>query len=116
MSNQPQPAGTPEENNLAWLQSWYADQCDGKWEHGWGVRIGTLDNPGWELEINLAETRLADVAFSPLEREDEEDWFVCKVDENVFKAYGGAKNLNDMIDVFRQWATNAEKKEHKENV
>ncbi|MFE2849501.1 Imm53 family immunity protein, partial [Streptomyces scopuliridis] len=32
---------------LDWLQNWYTQQCDGDWEHEWGVKIATLDNPGW---------------------------------------------------------------------
>ena len=30
---------------LAWLQAWYATQCDGDWEHANGVSIESLDNP-----------------------------------------------------------------------
>jgi hypothetical protein len=43
---------------LTWLQGWYLSQCDGDWEHGHGVDIGTLDNPGWRVEIRVAETEL----------------------------------------------------------
>lgn len=28
------------------LERGYRSQCDGDWEHGEGVEIGTLDNPG----------------------------------------------------------------------
>ncbi|MFK0239099.1 Imm53 family immunity protein, partial [Streptomyces vinaceus] len=28
------------------------------WEHEWGVKIATLDNPGWTVEIDLEETDL----------------------------------------------------------
>ena len=31
------------------LQRWYVAQCDGEWEHAYGVEIGTLDNPGWSI-------------------------------------------------------------------
>lgn len=98
-------------NNLAWLQSWYADQCDGDWEHSRGVSVSTLDNPGWILEINLAGTRLANLEFNSFEREGEEDWLACKIDGEIFKATGGAQNLDEMIGVFRTWAMNVEKKE-----
>jgi len=111
MSNETQLAKQSAENNLAWLQIWYADQCDGEWEHAYGISIGTLDNPVWKLEINLLKTALADVPFDSVEREGEEDWFVCKANGKTFKAYGGAKNLDDMIDAFRKWATKADKKE-----
>ncbi len=35
---------------LSRLQRWYSAQCDGDWEHGLGVRIETLDNPGWMVQ------------------------------------------------------------------
>ena len=35
------------------LQAWYAAQCNGKWEHTYGIAIGTLDNPGWSLSVDL---------------------------------------------------------------
>ena len=41
------------------LQSWYQAQCDEDWEHGEGITIETLDNPGWSLEIALALLTLA---------------------------------------------------------
>ncbi|WP_354642917.1 Imm53 family immunity protein [Kitasatospora camelliae] len=46
------------EHVLSWLQTWYADQCNENWEHEWGVKIDTLDNPGWSVTIDLEETDL----------------------------------------------------------
>ncbi len=46
-------------DNLYWLLEWYHKQCDGEWEweHGSsGVHIGTLDNPGWYLTVNITDT------------------------------------------------------------
>ncbi|WP_239135544.1 Imm53 family immunity protein, partial [Actinoplanes derwentensis] len=31
-----------EPDALTWLQGWYATQCDGDWEHEYGVSIETL--------------------------------------------------------------------------
>jgi hypothetical protein len=39
---------------LQWLQEWYLEQCDREWEHEYGIKIGTLDNPGWTITIDLA--------------------------------------------------------------
>jgi hypothetical protein len=36
---------------ISWLQRWYTAQCDGGWEHHYGITIGTLDNPGWYSEL-----------------------------------------------------------------
>jgi len=41
---------------LARLERWYAARCDGAWEHQKGVVIETLDNPGWQMRIDLDET------------------------------------------------------------
>ncbi|MFN9911239.1 MAG: Imm53 family immunity protein, partial [Pirellulaceae bacterium] len=72
-------------NELEDIEAWYRAQCDGDWEHSWGVKIGTLDNPGWSLEVNLVGTSLEEASFEPLEHcigkdsnPDDEDWYVCK--------------------------------------
>ena len=30
-------------DSIALLQQWYLQQCNGDWEHSWGVRIETLE-------------------------------------------------------------------------
>jgi hypothetical protein len=45
------------EKGLRFLENWYRQQCKGDWEQQWGVKIGTLDNPGWTIAISLKETR-----------------------------------------------------------
>ena len=47
---------TNDGSSLDFLQQWYAEQCNGDWEHEFGIKIETLDNPGWSLEIDLAKT------------------------------------------------------------
>ncbi|MGW6512521.1 Imm53 family immunity protein, partial [Streptomyces niveus] len=42
----------------------YAQQCGGEWEHERGVRIATLDNPGWTVSIDLEETELEERDYS----------------------------------------------------
>jgi hypothetical protein len=46
-------------SSLRSLEDWYASRCDGDWERSFGITIETLDNPGWAVRIDLAETRLA---------------------------------------------------------
>ncbi len=36
-------------NTLTWIQKWYAKHCNGDWEHFYGVKIETVDNPGWSV-------------------------------------------------------------------
>ena len=48
---------------LIWLQNWYKQQCDGCWEHLYGIEIGNLDNPGWTVKIDLSDTSYEDKDF-----------------------------------------------------
>jgi hypothetical protein len=45
-------------NALQWLQVWYKSQCNGDWEHQHGIKINTLDNPRWDLKIDIYNTDL----------------------------------------------------------
>ena len=36
---------------LNWINGWFQSNCDGDWEHGFGITIETLDNPGWCVKI-----------------------------------------------------------------
>ena len=86
--------------NIEWLQNWYESMCDHDWEHQGGLKIDTLDNPGWSLKIPLSGFSI-DESRLPAERKGDVDWFFCRVREGCFEAYGGPKNLNDLIGVFR---------------
>ncbi len=43
---------------IAFIEAWYVSHCDGEWEHEFGIRIATIDNPGWHLEIDIVDTSL----------------------------------------------------------
>lgn len=92
-------------NSLQWIQNWYIKQCNGDWEHRYGIRIETLDNPGWALQISLLGTDLENCSFSRIEIEREEDnWINCWVQKNEFFAVGGPNNLEEMLTIFKEWA------------
>ena len=98
-------------NKLQELQAWYKAQCDGDWEHGHGVTISTLDNPGWSLVVNLIGTNLQTKEFEAVSyglglNSDPEDqnWLVCKAEGGQFQAYGGPTKLDEMLDVFIRWS------------
>lgn len=92
-------------NCLEWLQQWYQSQCDGDWEHGKGIQIGTTSNPGWFLEIDLEETELFDKRFDQIFIErSESDWIFCDKKDDIFEGYCGPFNLPEMISVFCDWA------------
>lgn len=91
---------------LKGLQDWYFSQCNGEWEHGYGISIGTLDNPGWSLKINLKDTSLSNRAFDEIafDGENANDWYLCRVQNHVFEAFCGPMRLPDVITNFLNWA------------
>lgn len=92
-------------DELAWLQAWFVQQCDGDWKHEFGIDIKTLDNPGWSVDIALQNTDLDGLGFSPVVIErSETDWVHCKVREGKFQGSGGPGNLGELIGIFRRWA------------
>jgi hypothetical protein len=65
-------------DGIRFLQVWYEAQCDGNWEHQFGVDIGTLDNPGWRVKISLEDTELEGSSFDRIQVErTETDWYHC---------------------------------------
>ena len=58
----------PDEHLIKRMQDWYLQMCDGDWEHSYGVEIKTLDNPGWNVEIDLTGTLFEDLNRSPQPR------------------------------------------------
>lgn len=91
---------------LSRLQQWYAGMCDGDWEHQQGVTIGTLDNPGWMLEIDLVDTPLErrELEAVRLER-TETDWVDCFIRDGKFIGACGPCNLTELIERFLAWAS-----------
>jgi hypothetical protein len=88
------------------LQAWYHAQCDGDWEHGEGIHIGTLDNPGWTLDVALADTPLADKPFAEMKTdyEHETEWLTCFLRDGKFMGRCGPQKLEEMIAIFLSWA------------
>ncbi|NOX58521.1 MAG: hypothetical protein GXP29_06645 [Planctomycetes bacterium] len=92
---------------LECLQQWFQAQCDEDWEHGYGVEIATMSNPGWSLQIDLTGTILEEKSFSGLEYGCDEgghDWMRCKVEEAQFTGNGGPTKLPELIQTFLNWA------------
>ena len=78
-------------NTLQETERWYSSQCDGDWEHMYGVDIGTLDNPGWTVKIDLRDTELEDVPFEPVwqgNADEDGDWLQIRVEGGQFNRYG----------------------------
>ncbi len=92
------------------LNQWWQAQCDGDWEHEFGVSIGTLDNPGWIVKIDIMYTHMQDWRFEPVSRRlSETDWHdyrivpgtTCGGSEFMhFVGMGGPNNLDDILSFF----------------
>jgi hypothetical protein len=62
------------------IQAWYAAQCDGDWEHQYGVSIETLDNPGWRVIVDFSGSSLDNISLQThQEDKGEEGWIFCEM-------------------------------------
>lgn len=86
-----------------WLQNWYQSQCNGDWEHQYGVSINTLDNPGWSLKVDIYNTDLEglEIDYQVIEK-DENDWYGYKADKYKFEAFGDPSKLEILILKFKE--------------
>jgi hypothetical protein len=91
------------------LQEWYLEECNGDWEHSYGVVIETLDNPGWLVKIDLEETPLACRARPKLEnRVSEKDWLDIKITDAQFIGTGDPAKLLQILRTFIEFKNSAE--------
>lgn len=97
-------------STIGLIQSWYAKQCNGEWEHQYGIKIDTLDNPGWSVEIDLAGTSLADLEISDAQEvRSDDDWLSYSVSDGKFRGFGGPESLEGIIEKFLLLAKNGAK-------
>ncbi len=91
---------------LNWLSKWYKGNCDGDWEHGYGISIETLDNPGWAIKIDLQETSLSGTLLETIEiKVSTDDWYTLSSDGKIFTGYGDASKLIFILETFKDFAS-----------
>ena len=91
---------------LARLQDWYDKHCNGDWEHSYGVRIETLDNPGWFLRIDLSGTEYSGCKLARVENGisgAKRSWTAYYIENDQFYAAGGPSTLPLLIGCFFDW-------------
>jgi Immunity protein 53 len=90
---------------LGALQAWFAAHCDGNWEQEYGVTIQTVEEPGWELRVDLVGTSLEGIVLARegVARADE-DWSEVWCDGYTFHAVGGPHNLDELLGSFVSFA------------
>lgn len=92
---------------LGRLERWYAAQCNGDWEHTYGITIETLDNPGWTFKVELRDTYLSGRTFEEireLQSRDHREFFRCSVKDDVFAGACPPNRLRELIATFLHWA------------
>ncbi len=90
------------------LERWYLSNCDGDWEHSFGIKIETIDNPGWRIDISLQGTPWEGIRFDRVVIErDENDWIHCKIENEVFLGACGPTNLDEVLELFLKLVTEA---------
>jgi len=83
------------------IQIWYASQCNGDWEHQFGISIETIDNPGWCVKIDLVGTSLEDVSVESFKKDSgEKDWISYEIHDNKFIGYGDPHKLQSILECF----------------
>ena len=55
------------------VEEWYSRQCNGEWEHGFGVEIATIDNPMVSQYLHDTSKRYAVFARVKIDR-GQDDW------------------------------------------
>ena len=96
--------GSMKKDYFTWLIKWYANQCNGDWEHSYGIKIDTLDNPGWYITIDLMDTEYEGKEFTKkiIER-SENDWLRCYIRDDKFEGPCGLYNLPEVLKIFHDW-------------
>ena len=89
-----------QDNLLARIQNWYKSHCNGDWEHRYGISIGNLDNPGWTIKIDLAETSLENLKFERTIDNGTLDWLFIKTKDNVLEASCDPNKLTTVFEIF----------------
>ncbi|WP_296316947.1 immunity 53 family protein [Winogradskyella sp. UBA3174] len=88
---------------LEWIQNWFKDSCDGDWEKAEVIQITTLDSPGWEVEIDISKTSIANLEIKWILNEiNRQDWYGVKVENQKFLAAGDSSKLIFLLDLFKQ--------------
>jgi hypothetical protein len=92
-----------ENDIFDWLQKWVGSQIDGNWEHETGIKIVMVDNPGWELSVDLVnyENNLADIQYIQNEI-NLNDWIGGKIIDSYLTIYGDISKLKLMVLIFQK--------------
>ena len=87
---------------LKWLEAWYRKQCDGDWEHEYGIEIKNIDNPGWMVVIDLIGTEEENLTMEKISIDNgDNDWYFIEVKEKKFHGVGDPDKLYTILETFK---------------
>ena len=89
---------------------WYQTHCNDVWEHQNGVRLETLDNPGWLLTVDLIHTDLQGRAMievregiAPNNHPVSPRWLHCSAIDNQFRGACDPTQVARLFEIFHQF-------------
>jgi len=92
------------------ITEWHQRRCDGSWEHQYGVRLETPDNPGWLLTVDLIHTDLPGRAMAevregmaPEDHPVSPRWICCSVSDNQFRGACDPTQAARVFQIFHQF-------------
>lgn len=94
---------------IQWLSEWFSSQCDGDWEHEFGVRLETLDNPGWRLCVDIVGTGVEGRVL-PRSKADlgSGRWLWTSADGESYEASCDVRSLRELLAAFRRFVASPE--------
>ena len=98
-------------DDLTWLAMWFRSRCDGRWEHEKGIRIESIDNPGFWIHVDVepsASNELLEVHGEPPSVANGyiapiADWMQCEIKNGEFSGAGDPTKLGRIIACFRRY-------------
>ena len=94
-------------NSIEFLQNWFQSNCDGNWEHNFGIKIETLDNPGWYIVVDLENTSMENTYINQSVDSSERDWFDIKTLNKQLIATGDSHKLFFLLNKIQEILSNA---------
>ena len=109
-------------STLSEIERWFHENCNGDWEHSYGVSIETMDNPGWSVTIQVTDTILEGLEmteshhgprtmreFLPANAYDAYyDWYEIWTEPGSFRAFCAPRRLTFVLNRFLEVALQAE--------
>jgi hypothetical protein len=94
-------------NTIKWISEWFLSNCDGDWEHLNQIKIFTVDNPGWVIQIDLSGTKYESIKIPyELFEKSENDWFGFSIKNGIYDAGGDLNKLDFLVNKFKEIVEN----------